>query len=590
MSAAASRATALLLAAAVASGCATRSGGPAAVPPRANAPAANASTAAGADWVEQTLASLSLEEKAGQVLMPVIRVHHANLASAEARRLESLVRELGAGGFIVSRGDPLETVETLNRLQRAAKVPLLIAADFEWGTGVHILHGGTFMPYAMAIGATGDEELARTHARATAREARALGIHMAFAPVADVNNNPDNPIIALRSFGEDPAEVARLAAAWTRGAREAGLLTTAKHFPGHGDTGLDSHLVLATIAADRARLDAVELPPFRAQVAAGVEAVMIGHLAVPALDPSGLPATLSAPIMGGVLRGELGFRGLVVSDAMDMGGVTGGFAPGEAAVRSLAAGNDVVLMSPAPEEAKAAIVAAVKEGRLPQARLDDAVRRLLETKRLAGLDRTRESDPARVWTDVAHPDDLARMQELADRSLTLVKDDAGALPLAPGPGLVHVTLAGDPLYERLDASFESEVRRRAPETTSFTVEPRTGAEDRARVLAAAREARVVVVSAFARVRAFKGSAALPEDLSAFLQELCASGRPVVVVSYASPYLLLQAPAAPTYVAAYGHSGFAIRAVGKALFGEIPFRGRLPVTLPGLFARGHGLAK
>ncbi|MCM2254564.1 MAG: glycoside hydrolase family 3 protein [Vicinamibacteria bacterium] len=584
------RAAALSCAALLLTACAARSNpGTGTVPAPAPSPvAAVASPATG--WVERTLASLTLEEKAGQVLMPVIRVHHANLASAEARRLEALVRELGAGGFIVSRGDPAETVETLNRLQRAARVPLLVAADFEWGTGVHILHGGTFTPYAMAIGATGDEQLARAHARMTAREAKALGIHMAFAPVADVNNNPDNPIIALRSFGEDPAEVSRLAAAWTRGAREAGLLTTAKHFPGHGDTGLDSHLVLATISADRARLDAVELPPFVAQVAAGVEAVMIGHLAVPALDPSGLPATLSAPIMTGLLREQMGFRGLIVSDAMDMGGVTGGFTPGEAAVRSLIAGNDVVLMSPAPEEAKAAIVAAVREGRLPLTRLDDAVRRLLETKALAGLDRNRETDPARIWTDVAHPDDLARMQELADRSLTLVKNDGGVLPLSNEAGILHLTLSGDPLYERLDASFEAEVRRRAPGTVSLTVEPRSDSEERAKVLEAARQARLLVVSAFARVRSSKGTAALPDDLAAFLREVLALGKPAVVISYGSPYLLRQAPEAPAYVAAYGHSGFAIRAVGKALFGEIPFVGQLPVTLPDLYPRGHGLPR
>ncbi len=578
-------AAALLLAALLPAACAGTK--PPATP--ASAPAAAAAARPGGDWVEGTLASLSLEEKAGQLVVARISTWHANLASDPARQMASLAKDVGVGGFIVSRGDPLETVETLNRLQGLAKVPLLVAADFEWGTGIQIPHGAVVLPGAMAVGATGSEADAEALGRVTAREGRAVGIHMTYAPVVDVNNNPDNPIINVRAFGEDPAMVGRLAAAYVRGVHEGHMLATAKHFPGHGDTAQDSHRELALVSGDRARLDAIELAPYRAAIAAGVDAVMVGHLSVPALDASGAPATVSEPIVTGVLRVDLGFEGLVVTDAMTMKGVADAYPPGEAAVRALLAGQDVILDTDRPAEVKAAIADAVRGGRLPARRLDDAVRRLLRAKQKVGLDRQRLSRPEAVWTEVADPADMDRMQDVADRAITLVRNEGGVLPIAPGRKVLHVTLSGDPVFEPLFALSEAEVRRRAPEAVTALVDPRTGKEELEDVLGKAREAEAVVVSAFVRVQAYKGTAALPDTLARFLESLVALGRPLVVVSYGSPYLLRQFPDVPAYLCAYGASPLLQKAALKAVFGEINTRGHLPVTLPGLYPRGQGIA-
>jgi beta-glucosidase-like glycosyl hydrolase len=544
----------------------------------------------GPGWPEKALGRLSLEERAGQLIVTRINGYHLNLKSEAARRIDAQVRELGIGGLIVSRGDPLEMATFLNRLQALAKLPLLVAADFEWGAGVQAPHGATALPGAMAIGAAGSEELAEAHGRMTAREGRAMGVHMTYAPVVDVNNNPDNPIINIRAFGEDPELVGRLAAAFIRGAKAGGMLTTAKHFPGHGDTAVDSHRALAPIAADRERLARLELLPYRSAIAAGVDAVMVGHLAVPALDASGVAATVSRPIVTDVLRGELGFKGLVVTDGMEMRGITDAFEPGEAAVRALEAGQDVILISPDPQKAKDTIVAAVRSGRLSAARLDQSVLRLLRAKQAAGLDRQRLTPVDRVWTEIADPDALPRMQELAERSITLVRNEGGVVPLPATGRLLHVTLSGDPVYEPLHNLPEAEVRARVPRAEGALVDPRTGREERERLLKRAGEVDAVLVSAFVRVSAYRGSAAMSEDLAGFLTELTARAKRLVVISFGSPYLLRQFPAVPGYLCAYGQSALSQRAAMRAAFGEIRLTGRLPVSLPGLYPAGHGLVR
>ena len=539
-------------------------------------------------WAASTLRALTLEEKAGQLIVPVFRGYHAHPDSPLAQKLEGLVRDLGVGGLILSRGDPLETVGTINRLQRIAKVPLLISADLEWGAGIQVPHGATLLPYAMAVGATGSEELAIVHGKYTALEGRALGIHMTFAPVVDVNDNADNPIINIRSYGEDPASVGRLAAAFVRGARTGGLLTVAKHFPGHGDTARDSHRELATVAGDRARLDAVELAPFRAAIAGGVDAVMVGHLAVPAVDPTGVAATVSRPVVTDLLRGALGFRGLVVTDAMDMKGITDSLPPGEAAVRALEAGQDWILMSPDPVAARDAIVAAVRAGRLAEARLDESVARVLALKVKAGVHRQRLADPERAWTAIGDPVALEAVQEVADRSITLLRNEGGALPLARTGKLLHVTLSGDVAGPELPSVVEAEARRRVPAADVLVVDSRSRDEELAEGLARASAADAILVSAFVRVQAYKGTAAMPDRLAGFLTNLTTLGKPLVVVSYGSPYLIRQFPGVPAYLCAYGHSPLSQLAAMKAVFGEMETYGHLPVAIPGMYPRGHGL--
>src|SRR5947199_1726343 len=395
-------------------------------------------------WARQTLARLTLEEKVAQMIGVRAFGLHYHPASEEGRRLRREVRDLGVGSVVVFESEVDSLPRLLNGLQSLAKVPLLVSADMERGMSFRIRRGVVPLPYAMAIGATRSEEAARFTGEVTAREGRALGIHWALAPVADVNNNPGNPVVNIRSYGEDPELVARLDAAFVRGAREGGLLTTAKHFPGHGDTDVDSHLQLATVAADRARLEAVELRPFRRAVDAGVDSVMLGHIAVPAVDPTGAPATLSAPMATELLRRELHFEGLVVTDAMEMAGVKAAWT-GEAAIRAVQAGADMILLPPQADVAIRALVRAVRRGQLASSRIDASVLRILQAKERLGLDRTRTVDLAGTDRDVGRPQDVERAFEIARQAVTVVKNDGGVLPLHAEESLriLHLVLSSD---------------------------------------------------------------------------------------------------------------------------------------------------
>jgi len=299
-----------------------------------------------------------------------------------------------SNGHLTAKAEPYALASFLNRMQRLAPVPLLVGGDFERGASMRV-DATTVFPNAMAFGATGDPELSRYEGLVTAREARALGIHWVYFPVADVNNNPDNPIINIRSYGENPKDVAAHVTAFIEGAHSDAknlVLTTAKHFPGHGDTATDSHMNLATIPADRDRLDRLELVPFRAAIAAGVDSIMTAHIAVPALAPPNLPATLSPAILTDLLRKQLGFHGLVITDALDMGGVAKGFSTGEACVRAIEAGADTLLMPTDPDEAIRAVTAAVLSGHLSRTRIQESVVKILSAKERLGLDRKRLVD------------------------------------------------------------------------------------------------------------------------------------------------------------------------------------------------------
>ena len=542
-------------------------------------------------WARQTLARMSLEEKVAQMIGVRAFGLHYHPASEEGRRLRHEVRDLGVGSVVVFESEVDSLPRLLNGLQALAKLPLLVSADMERGMSFRIRRGVVPLPYAMAIGATRSEEAARFTGEVTAREGRALGIHWALAPVADVNNNPGNPVINIRSYGEDPELVARLDAAFVRGARAGGLLTTAKHFPGHGDTAVDSHLQLATVGADRARLESVELRPFRRAVEAGVDSVMLGHIAVPAVDPTGAPATLSAPMATDLLRQQLHFEGLIVTDAMEMAGVKAAWT-GEAAIRAVRAGADMILLPPQSDVAIRALVRAVREGQLAVSRIDASVLRILEAKERLGLDRQRRVDPAVADRDVGRPQDVERALEIARRAITVVKNDGGVLPLRAEQSLriLHLVLSSD---LRSDPSIiqgfpEDELARRAIPTQTVWLGPDISEETAARIVGGAGEFTHVLASSFARVGAFRGTADMPEPQARLMQRLHAAGRPLIVVSYGSPYMLRQFPEVPVYVCSYGWAESSQRAAVSALFGEHAVAGRLPVTLPGLYPYGHGL--
>jgi beta-glucosidase-like glycosyl hydrolase/CubicO group peptidase (beta-lactamase class C family) len=540
-------------------------------------------------WARQTLARLTLQEKVGQLIGVRAFGVYRNPGSAEAKRLREQVAALGAGIVVVFESEVDSLPRMLNELQSAARVPLLVAADMERGIAFRIRRGSVPLPSAMAVGATRSEEAARFTGEVTAREGRALGIHWAFAPVADVNNNPDNPIVNIRSYGEDPEWVARLGAAFVRGARAGGILTTAKHFPGHGDTATDSHLKLAVIPADRERLEAIELRPFRRALEAGVDSIMVGHISVPTVDPSGAPATFSVPLSHDLLRKELGFRGLIVTDALEMAGARAAWS-GESAIKAVQAGADAVLLPHEPEVVAAALVRAVREGELTEARIDESVLRLLETRERLGLHARRLVDPAALAGSVGRPADMERALEIARRSITVVRNDGPVLPLrAERPlRLLHLVLSSDARNDAVQGIPEDELAQRAIPARTLNLGPEVSEETAARVLAMSADFTHVLASCFVRVAAAKGTAELSPSHARLLQALHDAGRPVMVVSYGSPYLLRQVPDAPVYLCAYGAPESSQRAAVAALLGEYAVGGKLPVTIPGFHPLGHGL--
>jgi beta-N-acetylhexosaminidase len=549
-------------------------------------------------WVESTLKKMTLREKLGQMLMP----HYFGVfTSADSATYKELLHEVEAnhvGGFLVGtqrgslgieRSQVYPTAELTNELQKRAKLPLLIGADFESGTAMR-LDEGTSFPSAMAVGATGDPKAAYTVGKVTALEGRAAGVRWIFAPDADVNNNPDNPIINIRSFGEDPQQVAQYVAEEIRGIEENGGLATPKHFPGHGNVSVDSHLSLATVPGDRDEMEANELVPFRAAIAAGSGSIMPGHLAVPAFEPdTTLPATVSRNILTGLIREELKFKGLVVTDAMDMGGVTNLFPPGEAAVRAVEAGADVLLMPPVPDAAMSGLERAVKSGRLPQKRIDDSVRRILLAKSKLGLDKNRLTNLERLDKSFGKPEFLTQAQNIADRGVTLLRDATHTVPLdATKPTrvlLVSLAADADPYPGEI---IEPEIRWRVDSLKAMRADTQFVSVSTLK-LPPADSYDVAIAALFVRVADRKGNLALPDDQRAFVNQMIAAGKPTVVIGFGNPYLISAFPDAPVWLAEFSTNDVSQRAAVRALFGQVPIQGHIPVTVPGVVKRGDGLS-
>ena len=563
---------------------------------------ADALDARARQWVDETLATLTLRQAVAQLVIPWIPGGYASASDADFEELLGWVEE-GLGGVSISIGVPDAYVAKLNRLQSRALVPLLVTSDFEnGGPGMRINHsyalpsllpqgGGTSFPPTMAFGAAGDEELAFEYGRITAEEARAVGVHWLFAPVLDVNSNPDNPVINTRSFGEDPETVGRLGAAFIRGARAGGALTTAKHFPGHGDTQTDSHIELPVIAADQDRLDRVELLPFGMAVDAGVDAVMTAHVAVPGVLGDARPATLSPHFMTDVLRGEMGFGGILFTDALRMGAITDGYGAGEAAVLALEAGSDVVLAPAGIGVTVDALTEAVESGRVSRDRIDLSVRRLLEAKARLGLHEGALVDPAAVATRVGTAANRAAADRAAAASMNLVRDANKVLPLAPGSRVLSVTYArsDDLLAGRgFDATLRG-LLAGAGALQAARVAPDTPWQVYDSLLSAARDMDAVIVGAYVPPRSGAGSVGVPAPFRTFVEGLNRiAGTGSAVISFGNPYLLSAFPGAGTYLAAWGSWEVSQNAAARAVAGAAPITGRLPVSIPPLHRLGDGL--
>jgi beta-N-acetylhexosaminidase len=570
------------------------------------------------DWVGKTLHSMTLDEKIGQMIIAEANVVFWNREGAEYRKLRHHIVDNKVGGVILFRSQVWPAAVVTNRWQEMAKSPLLISADLEMGPGMRLDDTPWWAPN-MAVAATGDPKWARLQGEATALQARAIGVNWLLAPVADVNNNPDNPVINTRSYGEDPASVAQFVRDFIEGAQAAGAMACAKHFPGHGDTATDSHIGLPVVDVGRGRLENLELVPFRAAIAAGVGSIMSAHIALPQIETDlaapvrtlseresagaeflsrtearttrvTLPSTLSPKIMTGLLRQELKYDGLIVTDALSMAGVAARYTPAQAAVRSVRAGADVITKSPDIDAAIAGIRDAVAKGEITEARINASVERVLRAKAALGLSVKRAVDLREVDSVMSNPRFNEIAQQIADRSITLVRDEPGRLPLDPKARLLNVTFT-DEEDRAITKVFVDELSSRAAQVESLLLDHHATESDLWHLLARLDEGKydAVIFSVAVRARSGKGSVALPPVGKRLSDELIKRKLPLIVVSFGNPYLLATMPNAPSYLLAYSPFEVSQRAVAKAVFGEIEAGGKLPAAIPRLYPRGHGLS-
>jgi beta-N-acetylhexosaminidase len=586
---------------------------------------------AGEKWVHRTLRKMSLEEKVGQLFGIRVNAQFLNDGdpiwiqmrdNVSKYHIGTLVMSVPVDGPVLLRSQPYVAADLLNRLQRSSKLPLLVAADFERGASMR-LNGTTVFPHAMAFAATGKTENAEAFGRISALEARAVGVHWNFFPDADVNSNPANPIINTRSFGEDPTQVGDFVAAYIRGAHDGGMLVTAKHFPGHGDTATDSHLGLAQVTGDRARLDAVELPPFRRAIEAGVDAVMIAHVTVPALDPAPRSvATTSSSIVDGLLKEDMRFKGIVVTDALDMAGLTRIYAKdiGRAAVESFEAGNDVLIMPADLGASYRSLLRAVESGEISRQRLDQSVRKILEAKASLGLNKARLADLSQLSNQIAKPENVAVGQRIADEAVTLVRDNGRVIPLQSSPVSLGTSQASLPYQSLTEVSnrlvvvvfsddlrtesghmLERQILARVPDARVISVDPRSAAGMKAPVIEAVDAAEQVIAAVFVVPTAGKAMRAAGGGLtntvsldyatsSLLTAILDRAAQRTVVLAMGNPYLAQDFPWIQNYVCAFSNATVSETAAVKAIFGEIPIGGHLPVTIPQIASRGEGIER
>jgi len=589
-------------------------------------------TSEGNKWAEKTLKKLSLEEKIGQMIQIRAYADFLNVESDEYRQVRDAIKKYHLGSVILTvrvsdglllKDLPYEAAAITNLLQKESKLPLLVAADFERGLSMRLGETPAF-PHAMAFGATFNPELEEKFAAMTAQESRAIGVHWNFFPVADVNINPKNPIINTRSFGEDPQQVAAMVAAYVKGSREYGLLSTAKHFPGHGDTATDSHLGVAMVSGDTARLDSVELPPFEKAIEAGVDSVMVAHVTIPALEPdTDKVATTSHRIVTDLLKDKFHFQGLIVTDALEMHGLTRLYpenAPnpaGRAAVDAVKAGNDMVLLPSDLDGAFNGLVQAVRSKEITQQQIDASVLKILRAKASVGLHKARLVDLEEVSRIVSRPASLEFAQQVADSAVTLVRNGGQILPLpsstqrTPGtnpppaayrsPGaaspVVGVVITDD-VRSEYGRVFELELRRRARGTKVYFVDASIASGMTPEIVEAARQAQKVVVAAYVVPTAAKqtvvngqlsNTVGLNDATGNLMQQLLdAAGPKMAVIAMGNPYLAMNFPNVATYICTYSNAPTSERSAVKLLFGEIQAKGKLPVSLPGIAARGFGL--
>lgn len=583
--------------------------------------------AADRKWADSVLSTLDLRDKAAQMVWVWTLGDYTAQDNPTWLSMEKLVRDQHLGGAIISVGGPADIAVKTNALQRVAKVPLLLGADLETGAAFRArggyfipnaidLGGATAFPYEMGIGATRDTTLAYEMGRVTASEGRALGLHMAFAPVLDVNNNAKNPVISARSFGEDPKLVAEMGRAFIRGIQDNGMLATGKHFPGHGDTEQNSHLELARVTASRARLDSVELLPFREAIRAGVRGMMTFHGDLPALDDSKIAATLSPKVMTDLLRKQMGFNGILVTDALDMNGAIGTLSMAEVTIRAVIAGNDVLLMPSSVPGAIDAVVAGVKAGRFTEARVDSSVRKLLMAKHEFGLHRNRFVDVEGLRKTIGIEANVKPARVAAEKAITLVHDSMSLVPLSQRPANSKVVSISIASRNELSAgvSFNSEIKSMFSGMLALSLTPEVvfdatagaaagnaagylasptpallkGSVDN--VLNLSRGADIAIVSSYIGASSTTATMDATIGLADLISGLQKAGTKVVLVSFANPYLAMSLPKTDAHLLAWSASSLSQRAAARALLGRASITGKLPITIPGIAPFGAGVQR
>ncbi len=554
-------------------------------------------------WVDRTLEALTLRERVGQMVTVWTLGDYTNARDTMYAQLVRWVEQDKVGGITMSLGTPIEVAAKLNELQRRATVPMLISADLEPSllrleSAVYTHYmletgGATSFPPAMAIAATQRDSDAYDVARIIGLEGRAAGIHVNFAPVVDVNNNPANPVINTRSFGEDPERVGRLSALFVQGAMAGGQLATAKHFPGHGDTDVDSHVGLPVVTADIARLSRLELVPFRAAINAGASMVMTAHIALPAIDSGNTPATLSPRIITGLLRDSLGFRGVTITDAMTMEGVGKGYSNEESSVLAVKAGADILLKPSDPTKAIDAVVRAVETGDIPRARIDAAARHILELKARAGIMRGAEVSLTELRKVVGAPEHRATAASIARRALTLLRDRDNLVPArASGRTLLVQYMPETEL--RAGRTLAAAIRSSRPAaqfgpTIAAKISPAATRDLLDSLGRVADSATLVIIAPHVRRVEGEGRSAIPPHIAAWIDQI-AQRRPTIVVAFGNPYVIRQFPNVQSYMVTFGVGDDLERAAASALAGAQPITGRTPVSLPGFFTMGDGIQR
>ena len=561
---------------------------------------------------DKYLKKMSVDEKVGQLIHVGINARFANQESAFFKDLKRHVVENKIGGVIFFGAPIYETTHLANRMQEVAETPLIMSLDAETGIGMRF-EDATNFPWAMAVTATGDPEYARRMGVVTGREARAIGIQHVYAPVFDVNNNAANPVINVRSFGEDPTDVARFGIAFAEGIQSQRVIATAKHFPGHGDTAVDSHRGLPIIDYSRSRLEQTELVPFRKAVEAGIGSIMIAHIALPQIDGeevkplkdfiqgdaeqgaeivnqlATIPATLSAKVQTDMLRKDMGFKGLIVSDAMSMSGLTIYFTQEEAGVRAFLAGTDILEKPADVDVMLRGLKAAVASGRISPERLDDSVRRQLAWKYELGLFKERMTPLDQIDRIVSNPETLALTDEIATRAITLVRNAAGDLPLDRSKKIAVLGISNGFDGGSVMNSFAGGLRSAGVRFSRGYIQENTLQEEVDAARKAVIEADVVIVGLYGRVRSgAKNSVGVPDNGAAVLREALAANKRVIGISFGNPYVLSSFPEMKTYIVAYGDMPSLQRAAARAILGTQDITGRLPITLPDLHPRGTGI--